>query len=223
MHNQSSAHIREIFDSIQGEGPYVGSFHTFVRFCGCNLNCSFCDTDFDYKKAKKYTTENLFYELKNKNTEAISLTGGEPLCEVGFLKEFLENYKEKLNQKIYLETNGTLYLELEKIINYIDIISMDIKLKSTTKEDSRFLDNEKFLNIASKKEAFAKVVFDKNIEDNEINTCIDLVKKHNTLLVLQPKMPMDNEIDLNNIFEKFYSKYQNIRLIPQVHKFLNLL
>ena len=54
MENQSTAKIREIFTSIQGEGPYMGEKHAFVRFCRCNLNCEFCDTDFDIKKADEY-------------------------------------------------------------------------------------------------------------------------------------------------------------------------
>ncbi|MCK5661099.1 MAG: 7-carboxy-7-deazaguanine synthase QueE, partial [Methanosarcinales archaeon] len=40
----STTHIYEIFNSIQGEGPYVGMRQVFVRFCGCNLACEYCDT-----------------------------------------------------------------------------------------------------------------------------------------------------------------------------------
>ncbi len=38
------AHIQEIFNSIQGEGIFIGLRQVFLRFCGCNLNCSYCDT-----------------------------------------------------------------------------------------------------------------------------------------------------------------------------------
>ena len=38
--------IKEIFESIQGEGPYVGYKQLFVRFCNCNLKCNYCDTEF---------------------------------------------------------------------------------------------------------------------------------------------------------------------------------
>jgi len=39
------ADIAEIFSSIQGEGLYVGRRQIFIRFCGCNLNCRYCDTE----------------------------------------------------------------------------------------------------------------------------------------------------------------------------------
>ena len=46
MQNLLTVNIKEIFSSIQGEGPYVGEKHVFVRFCKCNLACKYCDTDF---------------------------------------------------------------------------------------------------------------------------------------------------------------------------------
>ena len=219
---QHNTNIKEIFTSIQGEGPYVGQKHIFVRFCRCNLNCKYCDTDFDIKNSKKYSPFALFDLLKNNDTDTISFTGGEPLMELEFLEEFLKEYKNKLNKKIYLETNGVLYKNLEKIIDFIDIISMDIKLKSASGMEN-FNENEKFLDIASKKEVFIKIVFDKNIKDEEIIKTTSIIKKYNSLIILQPKMPMDKDMDIEKIFNKFYKHYKNIRLIPQVHKFLNLL
>ncbi|MCL5059022.1 MAG: 7-carboxy-7-deazaguanine synthase QueE, partial [Actinobacteria bacterium] len=38
------AAVREIFSSVQGEGPYVGTRQIFIRFDGCNLSCRYCDT-----------------------------------------------------------------------------------------------------------------------------------------------------------------------------------
>ena len=219
---QHNTNIKEIFTSIQGEGPYIGQKHIFVRFCRCNLNCKYCDTDFDIKNSKKYSPFALFDLLKNIDADTISFTGGEPLIEVEFLEEFLKEYKNKLNKKIYLETNGVLYKNLEKIIDFIDIISMDIKLKSASGMEN-FNENKKFLDIASKKEVFIKIVFDKNVKDEEIIKTTSIIKKYNSLIILQPKMPMDKDMDIEKIFNKFYKHYKNIRLIPQVHKFLNLL
>ncbi len=219
---KKTAFIKEIFTSIQGEGSYVGQKHIFVRFCRCNLNCRFCDTDFK-TNAKEFNIDSLFDVLNNINARIISFTGGEPLLEDDFLNDFLTKYKKRLNKKIYLETNGTLPLNLKKIIDFVDIISMDIKLKSSSGHKN-FKENEEFIKtvLDNKKEIFIKVVFDKNITEEEITTCTNIAKKYNILLVLQPKMPLDEGINLEEIFEKFYSNYENIRLIAQTHKFLNL-
>ncbi|MBQ4647162.1 MAG: 7-carboxy-7-deazaguanine synthase QueE [Candidatus Gastranaerophilales bacterium] len=221
MQNQSTK-IREIFTSIQGEGPYIGQKHIFVRFCKCNLNCDYCDTDFNSKNAQVYDIYKLFNELDKINCEVVSFTGGEPLMDVAFLKDFLKSFKVGLNKKIYLETNGILYEYLNEIIDYIDIISMDIKLQSATGQPNRFIHNKEFLRIATKKETFIKVVFDENIIQEEIDFCTNIAKKYGILLVLQPKMPINEKLNLEEIYNKFFEKYENIRLIPQVHKYLNL-
>ena len=222
----NKAKIREIFTSIQGEGPYVGTKQLFIRFCGCNLNCAYCDTDFEAAKSKDYTVE----ELINKVNEygeifTISLTGGEPLCSAAFLKDFLPEIR-KYGHKIYLETNATLPEALEKIIDSVDVVSADIKLKSSTGMNIDSAVYEKFYSLASKKECFAKVVFNEAISDEEINFCVSIAQKYGLLLILQPEMK-GNDFSVTSelseiIFEKFYTKYCNIRLIPQVHKFINL-
>ena len=49
--------VREIFASIQGEGPYIGYKQLFIRLCSCNLHCKYCDTEFDIQNSKEYSKE----------------------------------------------------------------------------------------------------------------------------------------------------------------------
>ena len=219
MQNTSKVLINEIFDSIQGEGLDVGRKHLFIRFTKCNLNCKYCDTDF--KKGKYYSSYELYNIIQSSNSDTVSFTGGEPLLEADFLYDFFKNYK--LNKRIYLETNGTLYSKLDKIIDYIDVVALDIKLKSASFEENKFIDNDKFLKIASKKEAFIKVVFNSEITSDEIKNVVLLAEKYSVPIVLQPVMPLDKNLNLTKIFNDFYKDYSNIRLIPQTHKFLNLI
>lgn len=216
--------IKEIFASIQGEGPYIGYEQIFIRFSKCNLKCKYCDTDFQ-TDLKEYTPIELAKKIDDyKNIHSVSLTGGEPLLDVDFLQEFLL----LTDKKIYLETNGTLYENLCKIIKDVDIVAMDIKLNSTSGNGDLFEKHEKFIEVALKnnKEIFAKVVFDENIFDEEIKKCVNLAKKYDITLVLQPKM--DGEVlnmtseKIDEVFSKFLNQYANVRLIPQVHKFLNV-
>ncbi len=213
------AHIVEIFNSIQGEGLFVGEMQTFVRFSGCNLNCAFCDTNHKKEISKEMTAEELANTLKEKEARTVSLTGGEPLLHSDFIKELTKKY----SANYYLETNGTLWKKLEDVLDCVNTVAMDIKLKSATGEENRFEDNQKFADIAaSAKNFFIKIVFDKNITNEEIESCIKIASKNNTTVILQPKMPMDKDFVPDTIFSKFYAKYENIRLIPQTHKFLNI-
>ena len=110
----TEAKIKEIFTSIQGEGPVVGYKQLFIRFCGCNLACNYCDTDFGYNNAQSYSAQKLadyiMSEFDLTKIHSISLTGGEPLLYSDFLNEFIPLIKSKTQVKIYLETNGTLYI-----------------------------------------------------------------------------------------------------------------
>ncbi len=209
--------VKEIFSSVQGEGLYVGEKQLFIRFCGCNLKCGYCDTDYSIRDAKNYTPIELANIVNGDSTEVVSLTGGEPLLNEEFLIEFISLLK---NKKVYLETNGTLFSS--KIFALCDVIAGDIKLKSVTGEVNKFDLNEKFFDLATKSgaEVFIKVVFDNKITDFEIDEVVKIASKNNLTIILQPKMPI--EAPFYDVFEKFYKKYKLVRLICQTHKFLNL-
>lgn len=222
----TKAHIREIFLSIQGEGPYIGQEQLFIRFCGCNLHCAYCDTDFEISKSNEYTPQELLKEIQKYGKRlTLSLTGGEPLVSAEFLKEFLPLAKQ-YGHKIYLETNATLPEKLKEVIQFVDIISADIKLKSATGEGISSEIFDKFFEIASAKELFAKIVFNSEITEQEIQSSVLLAKKYDFELILQPEMTGNNfaltTTETEEIFKKFITLYPQTRLIPQMHKFLNV-
>lgn len=225
--------IREIFASIQGEGPYIGVKQLFIRFCDCNLNCDYCDTSTLPENSDiQFTPEELKHEIEDfnlKSIHSISITGGEPLIYADFLAEFLPLLKTTFNGKIYLETNSTLKDNLEKVIDYIDIISGDIKLPSSSGIENSFALHDEFFKVAQKhnKEIFAKIVFDENILDDEISHCLKLAEKYNLALILQPMSVGDKvSVDKDKIFEvfnKFLAVHPNTKVIPQVHKYLGVM
>ncbi len=114
----TSFEIQEIFATLQGEGIYAGWPAVFIRLGGCNLACSFCDTEFE-----SFTGRNLDAIIKEtlslSNNGAIQLvviTGGEPfrqkldilctsLLEFGFM--------------VQIETNGTIYQKLDERVDII--------------------------------------------------------------------------------------------------------
>ena len=112
----SMLQVVSIFPTIQGEGPNVGQPAIFIRLGGCNLACSFCDTEFeDFKEMQLEEILDEVSKLK-KNQNLIVITGGEPL------RQPIEKLCQELlalDFKIQIETNGTLYRELPDEVEII--------------------------------------------------------------------------------------------------------
>ncbi|MFA5411158.1 MAG: 7-carboxy-7-deazaguanine synthase QueE [Candidatus Omnitrophota bacterium] len=217
------ARISEVFESIQGEGLYFGERQIFVRFFGCNLSCHFCDTkleDFD-----EYEPHELLYEINShpENYHAISFTGGEPLLQKDFLKEALY-YTRCYGYRNYLETNGTLPDELSEVIDFLDIIAMDLKLPSSAGLEKSYWEKHRdFLKIASRKQVFLKAVISGSTSEEDLVAAIDLIKEadQSAVLVLQP--------DSNEDYALLEGKLEGFKdictregitacIIPQLHK-----
>ena len=94
--------INEIFYSIQGEGFFSGRAAIFVRFSGCNLKCSFCDTD--HYSGKLMSKEDILLEIRQYKTKHLIFTGGEPSLFIDF--DFIQFFKNN-GYFIQIETNGT--------------------------------------------------------------------------------------------------------------------
>ena len=230
------APIDEVFFSYQGEGIYAGIPQIFVRFAGCNLRCNYCDTpkSLNIKTSSKYFTAQALFEYikdifdKNKDNfygkkPSISFTGGEPLLYSNFILELIKKHiKNKFS--VYIETNGSLPQEIEKIYNYCDVVSMDIKFKSACKKDL-FKEHKKFLNICKNK-VFVKTVITKDTNEKEFIKAIKTISQisKNISLIIQPAS-FDKTVN-NKIF-LFYSlatsKLNNVRILPQLHKLWNIM
>lgn len=194
------APISEIFSSIQGEGKYAGCRQLFIRFTGCNLECSYCDTD-SMLTTKTCDLENegilsnpvelaaiLPYIKKTllKRHQAISLTGGEPLLHTAFIHE-LAKY---VDLPLLLETNGTLPEALAKVIDDISIVSMDFKMPDAVHTEL-WQQHAAFLRIAMRKDVYVKIVIAQETKIEAFKKAVDLLCgiNKNIMLVLQPITP----------------------------------
>lgn len=108
--------VNEIFPSIQGEGRFMGIPATFIRLSGCNLKCSFCDTE--HESCVRLTIDEILKEVKYQN---VVITGGEPLIHED-LYHLIYALRGK-DFKICLETNGTIeaHLGMDRLVDYITI------------------------------------------------------------------------------------------------------
>jgi len=73
--------INEIFYSIQGESTRAGCPCVFVRLTGCNLRCSWCDTEYAFSEGRKMTVAEVSERVMGYRCELVELTGGEPLLQ----------------------------------------------------------------------------------------------------------------------------------------------
>lgn len=241
----SSADLCEVFTSFQGEGLFAGKKQIFVRFSGCNLECSYCDTQY----SKNHNGDALFesapfsnFFIKERNPtppfrlkdyinlytrldpsiESVSLTGGEPLLHTEFIKFFLENYKE--NREYHLETNGSLPERLVEIIDLIDFISMDIKVNFF--HNKKFVELQRnFLIFSSKRNMQVKIVLYKDISIEKLNEAFILIAdvNRNIPLILQPESNSHFNIEKLSRIYKLAKEYLNdVRILPQIHKFLKI-
>lgn len=249
----TEAHLFEIFSSIQGEGIYIGERQIFIRFLMCNMNCAYCDSVESLVPQKTFRVEETpgKRDFKTHNNPAtidqlsvfidqfkgqkglhhsVSLTGGEPLLQVDFLKNLIPKIKEK-GLRSYLETNGTMPERLSEIIDLVDIVAMDFKLPSMTGETDRLPEHKKALEAAKLKDVFVKVVIGKQTKPVEIENVSKAISEINgeTPLVLQPVTPV-REIKHGPTAEQMLSFHaiakrhlNNVRIIPQVHKLLGQL
>src|ERR1044072_6853019 len=73
--------ITEIYQSIQGESSYAGLPCVFVRTTGCDLRCSWCDSEFTFEGGTQMTLTEIMEEVKEYACRWVELTGGEPLLQ----------------------------------------------------------------------------------------------------------------------------------------------
>jgi 7-carboxy-7-deazaguanine synthase len=215
------AKISEIFESIQGEGVYLGERQVFVRFFGCNLKCSYCDTPLvDFRE---YGIQELKEQIARfGGFHSVSLTGGEPLCQSEFLEAFLKDAFVS-GVRFYLETNGTLPEELLRVIDHIAIVSMDFKLPSSCGGNEFWKEHERFMRIALKKDVFIKMVITERTEASDVALASEIIGrvKPDVAVVLQPDGLQWTSLLEKMIFYKNYLKRHGIgrvRMVPQAHK-----
>ncbi len=117
--------INEVFYSIQGESSFAGYPCKFIRLAGCNLKCSYCDTEeaLTTENSKKFNISEIISILRTMGGKIrlTEVTGGEPLLQEAVYDLFDELIK--LNYVILLETNGTLDIRNvpREIIKIVDI------------------------------------------------------------------------------------------------------
>jgi 7-carboxy-7-deazaguanine synthase len=200
--------IYSIFKSIQGEGLTIGAPTTFVRTSGCPLRCTYCDTTKAYDTGEQMTLDAIMKKVEKFGTRNVCLTGGEPLAQRDAPK--LVQMLLDAGFKVVVETNGAMPLDELPCTESLTI-SMDIKCPSSGESEKMLFDNIELLGPTDQ----LKFI----ISDDK-----DYAYAKETLEKYSPKCeviftPVGGK-DLKAIAEKVLKEKLEVRVLPQLHKFI---
>ncbi|MGY5149521.1 MAG: 7-carboxy-7-deazaguanine synthase QueE [Candidatus Nitrosopumilus sp. bin_68KS] len=228
----------EIFTSVEGEGILYGTKTLFVRLAGCPFTCFYCDTkeslpldsgtEYSIEEANKLIDTN----LKNQ-TYKVNFTGGDPLIQhqaVALLAKHIQDKKIPT----YLESSCFDIDRFNHVLPFIDIVKIEFKTK-----DSDFVDSQhyeklightmKCLNssIQAKKTTYIKIVVSSKTKPDEFkeltNQIFNIVSKDDIDgFIIQPTYGISEpslEL-LLNLYDIVYPYYIEVKVVPQLHKFI---
>jgi 7-carboxy-7-deazaguanine synthase len=216
--------ISEIFFSLQGEGTLVGVPSIFIRTSGCNLRCTWCDTD--YASWHPQGTEMSVAEIVDRVTEFaclyVVLTGGEPLI-MPEVEELTRQLRE-LGYHITIETAGTIWKDIA-----FDLASVSPKLSNSTpweREDGRRADqheasrlNRDVLCRFIRSGAYQlKFVVDTPEDLEEIDGLVfQLSGCEPDRVILMPQGVTKEELDARNPWIVEHCRQRGYRYSPRLH------
>ncbi|MBO4711577.1 radical SAM protein [bacterium] len=212
--------LNSIFQSIQGEGRFQGYPSDFIRFFGCNLNCSYCDTKYTLSGDSFYfaTPEEAAEKLNKTGVSDLCITGGEPMCQEDELLKLLKLLKGK---RISLETNGSL--ELEPLYRAFSAVKTGSQLFFSTDWKTPSSGNpvfdERNIDFLRKSGAgWIKFVTGSSEDLDFIDAKLPFLDGVETYL----SPVFENGRDWFSAVEKFVKSHKNIRLQLQLHKILGI-
>ena len=211
--------VIEKFLSIDGEGPTVGELSTFIRFGGCNLACTWCDTAYSIDSnivGELLSREDIYKFIKDNGTKNVTLTGGEPLIQQD-IEELIYYLSKDNSLVIHIETNGAIpiykFNRLQKQRNVSFIV--DYKLPSSGMESHMDMKN---YEVVSQKDVCKFVIG--TIEDllkaKEIVERYKLTEK--CLVYFSPIIPGIEPITIVEFMKE--NRMNNIKLQIQLHKII---
>lgn len=228
----------EIFTSIEGEGILYGTKTMFVRLAGCPFTCFYCDTkealpldsgkEYELAEARALIDKHL-----KDQTYKVNFTGGDPLIQHEAVAE-LAKYVQSKNIPTYLESSCFDSKKFIHVLPFINYIKIEFKT-----QDSEFVDAKHYstllentleclrLAIESKKSTYIKIVVSSKTEPRPFEELVSKIFKIASPkdlkgFIIQPTYGIA-EPNLQQLFDFYdivYPYYNEVRVVPQLHKLI---
>ncbi|MBQ9608214.1 MAG: putative 7-carboxy-7-deazaguanine synthase QueE [Lachnospiraceae bacterium] len=209
--------VVEKFVSINGEARRAGELACFIRFAGCNLNCTYCDTRWANEKKASYeilSEEEIYEYIKSSSVKNVTLTGGEPLLQEN-IKRLITMLSKDKGLNVEIETNGSV--DLSDFINVGENVTftVDYKLPASGMEDKMHLSNYELLRDT---DTVKFVVSD----ENDLNKANEIIRKYNLDKRLQVYLGASFGKIKNEDIVKYMidHKMNSVRIQLQMHKYI---
>ena len=228
----------EIFTSVEGEGILYGTKTMFVRLAGCPFTCFYCDTldALPMDSGNEYAIEdacNLIEKNLEKNTYKVNFTGGEPLVQTEGVIEMAKYVKSK-NIPTYLESSCYDSEKFSQVLPFIDFIKIEFKTP-----EAKFVDENHYsklienaleclrISVDSKKITYIKIVVSEKTKPEDFQELLDKIfniisKKDLAGFIIQPTYGIAEPSleKLLTFYDLVFPFYNEVRVVPQLHKFI---
>ena len=201
--------ITEIFFSIQGESTYAGLPCVFVRFTGCPLRCSWCDTAYAFYEGTERSLESILNEVEHYDCRLVEITGGEPLAQAeahGLITALADR-----GYTVLIETSGAIDLAP---VDPRAILITDLKCPGSGMEDRNRWSN---LSLLKPHDEVKFVIKDRADYDWAVGIIRrhDLSDRHRVLL-----SPVFGELETQTLADWILADRLRVRFQLQVHKLI---
>jgi 7-carboxy-7-deazaguanine synthase len=216
--------ITEIYKSIQGESTHAGLPCVFVRLTGCNLRCSWCDSEYTFTGGHRMTMEEVVQEIERLSPSGlVEITGGEPMLQEREVVPLMQRLLDD-GYTVLLETSGER--PLERVPKGVVKI-VDVKCPNSGEPDSFQMQNLDALDSADE----VKFVLS---DRTDYEFARDFVTRHDlarrvTAVLFSPAFrkdasgPRDSShclLDPRELAEWILADNVPARLSLQIHKFI---
>lgn len=154
----------------------------------------------------------------------LSLTGGEPLLQADFLRSWLPGLRGRY--RIYLETSGVHDAALRSVQGLVDVVSMDFKLPSSTGLRPYWEEHKRCLTASRGSDLFVKAVVTNDTLLGDVITSARILAGQDRIIpfILQPSVDLitSNPSKLAHFQDAALGLLSDVRVIPQIHKILNV-